>query len=110
MRNSHLITTVLFAFALMIPALGVFAGDPGDMINAVKRSQSITDLFLTRWSVVDNSKTKKELADLPLQDRFYYISRGSTVEYVDLYFNAEIVNNIPLNTRFGDYELDMFRA
>lgn len=110
MRTLRLTKIILLTALLLTSLNALYAGDPGDLINAVKRSQSITDLFLSRWSVVDNSKSKKELSDMPLQDRFYYISRGSTVEYVDLYFNAEIINNIPLSTRFGDYELDMFRA
>jgi hypothetical protein len=104
-------TVLILSFLLSINGL-IFADyDPGDLLNSIKRSQMITDIFLERWNVLYNSVPIAELEKKPLQEQFYYINRGGYGKYADLYFHAENVYGFPVKTRFNKtYEMDLFRV
>lgn len=98
----------VFLFSIF-PLWGFSAYDPGDLINAVKRSQVITELFMERWAVTENSLSLEELEALPLQERFYYLNRGGYSKHLDVTFHGETVFGYPVSTPFGQYDLDLFR-
>ncbi len=98
-----------FAFAMVSSSFTFAAYDPGDLINAVKRSQIITELFMERWGVTENSLSLEELEKLPLQERFYYINRGGFSQKIDVNFHGETIFGYPVVTPFGQYDLSLFR-
>ncbi|HCL55917.1 MAG TPA: hypothetical protein DHW82_02785 [Spirochaetia bacterium] len=133
---------IFLALFLMILPLtgGASTWDPGDLINAVKRSQVITELFMERWTVMQNSvsmetlapmseevkkglnidskdKNKKEkkakdlnIPEFSLAEKFYYINRGGFSKNLDIAFHGEDILGYNVNTPFGRYDLTLFRV
>lgn len=92
-----------------LPLIAFSAGSSGDLLNSIKRSQMISNVFLERWDVVYNSRSISELDHLGLKERFYHVYRGGYAKNIDIFFRYENIQNIPTSTAFGDYELDLFR-
>lgn len=100
---------VLFFFS----SFSLFAYDAGDIINSVKRSQSVVSVFLDRWSIMQNSYSFEELSQKSIEERFYYINRGGYSHYIDLFLHGENVPSFPIKTQFGGgkaYETTFFRV
>jgi hypothetical protein len=96
----------------LIPLLQVSAlqtYDPGDLVNAIKRGQVLTELYLNRWNIMENSLSIEELKQMNYQEKYYHVSRGGYSKTLDVYFHGEDILKYPINTPFGKYNLDLFR-
>lgn len=128
---SRFLSFILFAVPLCAYPV---VYDPGDFINAAKRSYSVVDDFLVRWEKIDRStvilKMKNKTGEddpfskffkdhenkrgndpdkLFYSDYFYEFNRGSFVHYFDASFTQETITNFNLKTEFGLINMDYKR-
>ena len=78
---------------------------PGDLLNSVKRTQVITDLFSQKFNNMYSSFYPSN--DI---ERDYILSRGYSSNTVDISLNGENIYKFPVNTPYGLQELTLFRV